>query len=77
MLFNYPAVVKGGPYFFYPGHSSHVSNVRWLAYKDERGIDQLMLITAGGHDRSLMQWKVTKLDPPEAERLHHGSLAGG
>ena len=28
LLFNYPAVVKGGPYFFYPGHSSHVANVK-------------------------------------------------
>ena len=42
-------------------------NVRWLQYKDEDGVDQLRLVTAGGYDRSLMQWKVKKLTPPKID----------
>jgi hypothetical protein len=30
LLLNYPAVVEGGPFYIYAGHSSHVSNVKWL-----------------------------------------------
>lgn len=67
MVFNYPTVVHQQPTHYHPGHSSHVSNVRWMKYRDEEGVDQLIIITAGGHDRSLMQWRVTKLDPPKAD----------
>ena len=30
LLLNYPAVVEGGPFHICPGHSSHVSNVKWM-----------------------------------------------
>jgi len=64
MVFNYPTVVYRQPMHCQPGHSSFVMNVKWLSYKDEEGVDQLMLVTAGGHDRSLMTWRVKKLTPP-------------
>ena len=65
MVFNYPTVVMRQPMHKLSGHSSHVSNVKWLKFKDEDGVDQLMLLSAGGHDRSIMQWRVKKLDPPK------------
>ena len=47
------------------GHSSFVMNVRWMKYKElDTDEENLMLVTAGGHDRSLMTWKVRKLAPP-------------
>ena len=67
MVFNYPTVVYRQPMHSHPGHASFVMNVRWLSYKDENGVDQLMLVTAGGHDRSLMQWRVKKLTPPKID----------
>jgi len=71
LLFNYPAVVEGGPYYVYAGHSSHVSNVKWLSpCKDLSNPDpnpptgapppreQTLLISAGGADRSIFQWRL-------------------
>ena len=71
LLFNYPAVVEGGPFYINAGHSSHVSNVKWLIpCKDlskadpdpakNKGTprDQELLISAGGADRSIFQWRL-------------------
>ena len=33
------------------GHSSHVTNVKWT-------VDDKYLLTAGGNDKSLLQWQV-------------------
>jgi len=65
MVLNYPAVVNKQPCHYHLGHASHVGNVRWLKYKDENGLEELKLVSAGGHDRSIMQWRVKRLDPPE------------
>ena len=87
LLFNYPAVVKGGPYFFYPGHSSHVANVKWLPRCKDRTVppkrpdtaprdwpqqlpwppdqwppEQQLLVSAGGADRSIFQWRLVPVD---------------
>ena len=67
MVFNYPAVVNSQPCHYHLGHASFVTNVRWLVYKDEDGMEQLMLVSAGGHDRALFQWKVKRLEPPEED----------
>lgn len=76
MVLNYPAVVRKQPCHYMLGHSSHVSNVRWMVHKDEAGVEQLRLITAGGHDRALLQWKMKKLLPPEADDPQFRSNAG-
>jgi len=78
MVFNYPVVVARQPMHKLAGHSSFVQNVKWLKFKDpektfkdaegkEQPVEQLILVSAGGHDKSLMQWKVTKLEPPTIE----------
>ena len=63
--------MEGGPYYVYAGHSSHVSNVKWLSpCKDLSNPDpnpptgapppreQTLLISAGGADRSIFQWRL-------------------
>ena len=83
LLFNYPAVVKNGPHYWYPGHSSHTKNIKWLAplsplppaegeaaAGDQSAICYCM--SAGGHDRSIFQWRLVndgkpKVEEPEAE----------
>ena len=75
MVFNYPVVVARQPMHKLAGHSSFVQNVKWLKFTDpektfkdadgkEQPVEQLILVSAGGHDKSLMQWRVTKLEPP-------------
>lgn len=63
LLFNYPAVVESQPYDYYPGHSSHVANVKWLLSGET-----LYLISAGGHDRSLFQWRFVRDEPKAASK---------
>jgi microtubule-associated protein-like 6 len=50
-VFNYPCIDKGSEFVLGKGHSSHVTNVRFSA-------DGNWLLTAGGNDRSLFQWRV-------------------
>ena len=50
-VFNYPCTVEGSPFVAGSGHSSRVTNVRF-SYGDEH------LITCGGSDRTVMQWKI-------------------
>jgi len=81
LLLNYPAVVEGGPFYIYAGHSSHVSNVKWLIpCKDLSNADadpdpeknqgtppdQELLISAGGADRSIFQWRLLPKPPGHA-----------
>jgi microtubule-associated protein-like 6 len=56
-LFRYPSVIKRSADTCYRGHSSHVTKVRWLA-------DDTHLITVGGNDRCVFQWK-HEVDNPE------------
>ena len=56
-LFNHPVVIEEAPHRAFRGHSSHVENVRFLA-NDER------VVSAGGADRSMMQWKTHGITKP-------------
>ena len=49
-LFNYPCTKKGANFSSYGGHGSHVTNSCWTVYDE-------CLITAGGGDRCIFQWK--------------------
>lgn len=50
-LFSYPCVVREAPSREYGGHSSHVMNTRFTG-------DGKWLISVGGHDSSVFQWRV-------------------
>ena len=52
-LFRYPCIVPRADHRPYGGHSSHVTNVEFT-YNDH------WLISAGGDDRAVFQWEVTK-----------------
>ncbi|RLO08443.1 hypothetical protein DYB28_005077 [Aphanomyces astaci] len=54
-LFRYPAVAKHSVSYSYAGHSSHVTNVRWLE-------NDTHVITTGGLDRTIMQWKHVQVE---------------
>ncbi|KAK9816488.1 hypothetical protein WJX72_000919 [[Myrmecia] bisecta] len=56
-LFHYPCVVQHAPCHPYRGHSSHVTNVRWTA-------DEKRLVSTGGIDRTIMQWRVRPKEKP-------------
>lgn len=49
-LFKYPCPVERSSFVKVVGHSSHVTNVRFTA-------DGTYLISTGGHDKSIFQWK--------------------
>ena len=50
-LFRYPCIDDGSKYNAYPGHSSHVTNVRWSTGEN--------LLSVGGNDKCLFIWKLT------------------
>lgn len=52
-LYNYPAL-KGHASVQFKGHSSHVMNARFTA-------DDQYLITVGGGDKAVMQWRVVRV----------------
>ncbi|KRW98348.1 WD40-repeat-containing domain [Pseudocohnilembus persalinus] len=56
-VFKYPSIQKGSKCITNRGHSSHVTNVKFT--KDDKRI-----ISTGGEDQCVMQWKVTKNLPP-------------
>ncbi|ETP32383.1 hypothetical protein F442_18894 [Phytophthora nicotianae P10297] len=50
-FFRYPCIPKGSKFIARRGHSSHVANVRF-------SFDDKYLISVGGNDRSIFQWKL-------------------
>lgn len=50
-LFKYPCVTAGAKYRSFEGHSSHVTNAAFTPGDKH-------LISAGGNDKSLFQWRV-------------------
>ena len=49
-LYNYPCIDTSAVFKQYRGHSSHITKVRWTGGDSH-------LLTVGGHDRSVFQWK--------------------
>lgn len=52
-LHNYPCVVRHAPGKEYNGHSSHVTNLRFMR-------DGELMMTTGGNDRSVVVWEVRR-----------------
>jgi len=51
-LFRFPAACKDQQYREYGGHGAHVTNLRWCGGN--------VLISLGGDDKSIVQWRLTK-----------------
>jgi WD40 repeat protein len=60
-VFRYPVVIEKSESNIFAGHSSHVTNVRWvpgLNQSAETGeAEDTFLISAGGNDKCLFQWR--------------------
>ena len=59
-LFRYPVITQDSMFTDYTGHSSHVMNVAWT-------VGDTHLITCGGNDRAVFQWKCDQEDDETAE----------
>jgi len=60
-LFKYPCAIEKSSFKKFVGHSSHVTNVRF-SYNDE------YVISTGGNDKSIFQWKYIKDEEAEEEQ---------
>ena len=67
-VFRFPSVDLNSQFCEYSGHSSHVTNVRWVP--DEAGGDE-HVITLGGNDKCLFQWKNIQGEGDESARSSH------
>jgi len=67
--YKYPCTLPGGaPKSVYAGHSSHVTSVRWvnLSPVNKAPTDDY-LISLGGDDKTIMQWKVVGTESSNAD----------
>lgn len=71
-LFRYPVCVEKQPYAMFKGHSSHITKVQFTS-KDN------LLVSAGGLEKSVIQWKYSGSDyvPEEAEPEPEEPVGGG
>ena len=60
-VFNYPCVVKNAPHKVCTGHSSHVTNTRFLGTSvgPQTGTGTAAFASVGGKDATLQLWNVT------------------
>mmetsp|Transcript_9925 Transcript_9925/g.14948 ORF Transcript_9925/g.14948 Transcript_9925/m.14948 type:complete len:2471 (-) Transcript_9925:176-7588(-) len=66
-VFRFPSVQENSEFDVYLGHSSHVTNARWVGgHSAKNSRCDSYLITAGGNDKCLFQW-----------RMEHGDDADG
>ncbi|KAM9809431.1 echinoderm microtubule-associated protein-like 4 isoform 5-T5 [Syngnathus typhle] len=69
-LFTYPCATPKAPSHKYSAHSSHVTNVSFL-------FDDSYLISTGGKDTSILQWRlVDKSNPAVGDALHRLAADG-
>jgi WD40 repeat protein len=65
-LFKYPCAIEKASFKKFVGHSSHVTNVKFI-YNDK------YVISTGGNDKSIFQWKYSNDDLAEDEQdLYEG-----
>ncbi|RHY56705.1 hypothetical protein DYB38_001737 [Aphanomyces astaci] len=65
-VFRYPCVHKHAGFVDFLGHSSHVTNVRWSA-------GDRFLLSTGGQDRCLFQWRHDSAVKQPTSPLQHSS----
>ncbi|XP_037127993.1 echinoderm microtubule-associated protein-like 4 isoform X2 [Syngnathus acus] len=69
-LFTYPCATPKAPSHKYSAHSSHVTNVSFL-------FDDSYLISTGGKDTSILQWRlVDKSNPAVGDALYRSAADG-
>lgn len=59
-LFKYPSAIAGSRFQEFKGHSAGVANVKFLS-------DGKHLISLGGQDKSIFQWKYEEIEKEEVE----------
>ena len=59
VMYEYPCTNTKDKGKIYDGHSSHVTNVK---FNNPDGETSTHLISAGGHDLSVMQWRIEDED---------------
>ena len=64
-LFRYPSPVERAAYNQYNGHSSHVTTVRFMS-------NNKYVISTGGNDKSIFQFKFTFDSDQEEEDVYEG-----
>jgi WD40 repeat protein len=64
-LFRFPVVLEKSKYIEYSGHSSHVTNVRWVSCGSDT--DDFVL-TTGGNDKCVFQWRNIDASAPIQSR---------
>ncbi|XP_068508578.1 echinoderm microtubule-associated protein-like 4 isoform X6 [Syngnathus scovelli] len=69
-LFSYPCATPKAPSHKYSAHSSHVTNVSFL-------FDDSHLISTGGKDTSILQWRLVDKSNPAVGNALHRSAADG
>ena len=70
-LLNAPCLIKYAPRRVYKGHCSHVEDVCFL--KDDQRV-----VTAGGHDKAIIQYKVVGASNETGASMHlSGPSLGG
>ena len=76
-LFRYPCLEPGASYGQESGHSSHVTNVRWMSGvgEDDVVLPDKYVISTGGNDRCIFQWD-RAMSHADGDAGHHGSTGG-
>jgi echinoderm microtubule-associated protein-like 6 len=75
-VFRFPAVHENSEFNVYSGHSSHVTNARWISGRSEEDgrITDAYLITLGGNDKCVFQWKNRTSEEEDSPRTSRRTL---
>lgn len=69
-VFRFPAINKGAEFEFGLGHAAPIMTCRWL-------LNDEFFVTAGGADRCIMQWRVSRRSSPGAAPARSTAITRG